>query len=91
MVILKLIAWSDRPEERENDLSDILKIIQHYHDLAWDEIVEQHHDTLVKDPFDQKIIAAEILGRNSRVYLQKSEAISAPPEHTHLRFPGHDV
>ena len=29
MVILKLIAWSDRPEERENDLSDILKIIQH--------------------------------------------------------------
>lgn len=76
MAILKLIAWSDRPEERENDLSDILKIIQHYYDLAWEEIVEQHHDTLVKDPFDQKIIAAEVLGRDSRVFLQKSEAIS---------------
>lgn len=50
MVILKLIAWSDRPEERENDLSDILKIIQHYYDLAWDEIVEQHYDTLDKEP-----------------------------------------
>jgi predicted nucleotidyltransferase len=77
MVILKLIAWSDRPEERENDLSDILKIIQHYYDLKWDEIVEKHYDTLDKDPFDQLLIAAEVLGRDSRLYLQKSEAISA--------------
>jgi predicted nucleotidyltransferase len=76
MVILKLIAWSDRPEERENDLSDILKIIQHYYQLKWDEIVEFHYDTLDKDPFDQLLIAAEVLGRNSRLYLQKSEAIS---------------
>lgn len=77
MVILKLIAWSDRPEERGDDLQDILKIIQHYYELAWDEIVEVHHDTLDKEPFDQLLIAAEVLGRNSRIYLQKSEAISA--------------
>lgn len=76
MVILKLIAWSDRPEERENDLSDILKIIQHFYDLSWDEIVEVHYDTLDKDPFDQLIIAAEVLGRKSKIYLQKSEVIS---------------
>lgn len=76
MVILKLIAWSDRQEERENDLTDILKIIQHYFDLEWDEIVEHHYDTFEKDPFDQKIIAAEVLGRKSRLYLEKSKAIS---------------
>jgi predicted nucleotidyltransferase len=76
MVILKLIAWSDRPEERENDLSDILKIIEHYYALKWDEIVEMHYDTLDKEPFDQKIIAAEVLGRNARLYLDKSKAIS---------------
>jgi len=76
MVILKLIAWNDRPEERGDDLSDILKIIEHYYHLIWDEIVEYHHDTLDKDPFDQKIIAAEVLGRNSRIYLKKSKAIS---------------
>ncbi len=75
MAILKLIAWSDRPEERENDLADILKIIQHYYDLKWDEIVEQHFDLLDKDPFDRLLIAAEVLGRNSRIYLKKSEAI----------------
>lgn len=77
MVILKLIAWSDRPEERGDDLPDILRIIQHYYDLKWDEIVDKHYDTLDKDPFDQLMIAAEVLGRNSRFYLQKSEAISA--------------
>jgi predicted nucleotidyltransferase len=76
MVILKLIAWSDRPEERENDLSDILKIIQHFYDLSWDEIVEVHYDTLDKDPFDRLNIAAEVLGRKSKIYLQKSEVIS---------------
>lgn len=76
MVILKLIAWSDRPEERGDDLTDILRIIQHYYDLKWNEIVEQHYDILDKEPFDRLQIAAEVLGRNSRLYLQKSEAIS---------------
>lgn len=76
MVILKLISWSDRPEERENDLSDILKIIQHYYTLAWNEIVEHHHDTLDMEPFDQQLIAAEVLGRESKLYLEKSKAIS---------------
>ncbi len=76
MVILKLIAWSDRPEERENDLADILKIIQHYFNLNWDEIVEYHYDTFANTPFDQLLIAAEVLGRNSRLYLKKSEKIS---------------
>lgn len=76
MVILKLIAWSDRPEERENDLSDILKIIEHYFVLKWDEIVEIHYDILGKEPFDRKIIAAEVLGRNARLYIDKSNAIS---------------
>lgn len=76
MVILKLIAWSDRPEYRENDLSDILRIIEHYYRLAWDEIVENHHDALDREPFDEKIIAAEVLGRNARMYLKRSKSIS---------------
>lgn len=76
MVILKLIAWSDRPEERGDDLPDILRIIQHYYNLKWNEIVEKHFDTLDKEPFDQLLIAAEVLGRDSSLYLRKSRAIS---------------
>lgn len=76
MVILKLIAWSDRPEQRQNDLSDILRIIQHYFDLEWDEIVELHYDILINEPFDRMKIAAEVLGRKSRQYLERSDKIS---------------
>ncbi len=76
MIILKLIAWSDRPEERENDLADIIKIIEHFFKLAFDEIVEFYNDTFPEDNFDQKIIAAEVLGRKSKIFLNKSEKIA---------------
>lgn len=76
MIILKLVAWSDRPEERENDLSDILKIIEHYFDHNFDEIVEHYYDTFPEEGFDQLLIAAEVLGRKSKQYLKKSEALT---------------
>lgn len=76
MIVLKLVAWSDRPEERENDLDDILKIIQHYFDIAFDEIVEFHYDTFSDDNFDKLTISAEVLGRKSRLIIMKSEKLS---------------
>lgn len=76
MVILKLIAWSDRPEERDNDLYDILRIIEHYFDLNYDAIMEHHHDTFTEvDVFDQMKIAARVLGRDSSKFLNVSDAI----------------
>jgi len=76
MIILKLIAWSDRPEERGDDLPDILKIIEHFYQIAWDEIVTEHFDTLDREEIDEKIIAAEVLGRKAKLYINKSEAVS---------------
>jgi len=76
MVLLKLIAWSDRPEERDNYLTDILKIIEHYFALNFNEIVAHHHDTFPDDDFDELLIAAEVLGRKSKQYLKKSEALT---------------
>lgn len=75
MIILKLVAWSDRPEERENDLADILRIIEHYFDHNFDEIVEFHSDTFGEEEFDQLLISAEVLGRNARTILSKSEVL----------------
>jgi predicted nucleotidyltransferase len=76
MIILKLIAWSDRPEERDNDLVDILRIIEHYFEYDYDEIVEQHNDTFDDQNFDQLKIGAEVLGRKARFYLNKSDQLS---------------
>tara|TARA_R110002096_G_scaffold363535_1_gene556682 strand:- start:530 stop:1369 length:840 start_codon:yes stop_codon:yes gene_type:complete len=77
MVILKLIAWSDRPEERDTDLYDILRIIEHYFDLSYDEIMEHHHDTFIEvETFDQLKIASRVLGRKASQFLNVSEEIS---------------
>jgi len=38
--------------------------------------VEQHYELLDSDPFDPLLVAAEVLGRHSRKFLIKSEAIS---------------
>lgn len=77
MVILKLIAWSDRPEERDNDLYDILRIIEHYFNYNYDEIVEHHNDTFPEDDeLDQLKVSARVLGRNASKFLTSSEAIN---------------
>ncbi|MCK0136963.1 MULTISPECIES: nucleotidyl transferase AbiEii/AbiGii toxin family protein [unclassified Arenibacter] len=77
MVILKLIAWSDRPEERDNDLYDILRIIEHYFDYNYDEIVEHHNDTFPEnDELDQLKVSARVLGRNASKFLTISKPIN---------------
>lgn len=77
MIILKLIAWSNRPEERENDLSDILRIIEYYFDHNFNEIIESHHDIFGEDEFDQILISAEVLGRKARKILAKSKELES--------------
>lgn len=76
IIILKLIAWSDRPEERENDLGDILFIISKYFLFKWDDILDNHNDILedLQDDgeISQRLIAARVLGREATEILQKS-------------------
>lgn len=76
MILLKLIAWYDRPEDRQNDLSDVLLIIRKFYDIAFDEIVTEHYDLLdVEGTFDELLISARVLGRKSGHYLLKSEKL----------------
>ena len=71
MVILKLISYDDRPEERQNDLYDILFIIEHYYTLYENEILENHFDIIERlHDYDRILIAAQVLGRQSGMYLK---------------------
>jgi predicted nucleotidyltransferase len=73
MLLLKLIAWNDRPEKRKDDLSDILRIIEYYYELIEDEILEVHNDTFVDaEAFDKWLISAEVLGKKAITYLSQS-------------------
>ncbi|UII21568.1 hypothetical protein [Fulvivirga ligni] len=76
MILLKLVAWSDRPEERENDLVDILLIIKYYFEFNYDEILDHYYDTFPAEGFDPLIIAAEVLGRKAAQFLKKSDELA---------------
>jgi predicted nucleotidyltransferase len=73
MVILKLVAWSDRPEDRGNDPYDILRVIEHYNDLEYENNMEEHFDLIPEDDFDDRIFSARILGRKAKTYLDESK------------------
>jgi predicted nucleotidyltransferase len=79
IIILKLIAWSDRPEERENDLGDILLIISKYYKMMWDHILDNHFDLLERLEGDgersQHLVASRVLGREAATILKKSEKV----------------
>jgi len=73
MIVLKLVAWSDRPEVRNNDLYDILYIIELYNDIEFENSMEQHFDAIPEDEeFDETRFSSRILGRKVKVYLNKS-------------------
>ena len=44
IVILKLIAYDDRPQERQKDIEDVRLILHHYFHLETDEIYSIHND-----------------------------------------------
>jgi predicted nucleotidyltransferase len=74
IVLLKLIAWSDRPEARVSDIKDISDILNHFFDMHADEIYERHNDL-----FDEKTelieIAAHVMGREIGKILKRNEAL----------------
>jgi predicted nucleotidyltransferase len=72
MVVLKLIAWSDRPEIRATDLDDIYRIVKHYFHVESETIFNDHFDLLGIEPFNELLIAARVLGRNISKVLDKS-------------------
>lgn len=79
MVVLKLIAWNDIPENRENDLADILKISEKYYEVNFNEIIEHHYDTFPENDiieFDQLLVGAEVIGRKVKLFLDKSKELS---------------
>ena len=75
MVILKLVAWSDRPEERDNDPFDILFIITKYFDLEFDDIIENHFDAFPEGDLNELQLAARVLGRKAATILQHSDKL----------------
>lgn len=65
LVILKLISWNDKPDERTKDIQDISFIVNNYDRVNADNrLFEQHKDLLLNDNFDYVEAWTRILGRD---------------------------
>jgi predicted nucleotidyltransferase len=80
IVLLKLIAFDDRPEKRLKDASDIANTINLYFELQADLIYAEHSDLfLVSEEQLNKIslqeIAAVVLGREIKKIIDKNQLL----------------
>ena len=71
IIILKLIAYDDRPQERQKDIEDVRLIFDHYFDIESDIIYENHND-LFDNNAELPHIAARVLGRQMKLILDRS-------------------
>ena len=62
IVILKLIAWDDRPEIRRDDIIDISDILHHFFNI-FDEMIWSQHNDLFDEGVELIEISAQVLGR----------------------------
>jgi len=75
IVLLKLIAWDDRPEARRDDIKDISDILNHFFEMYDNEIFENHHDLFEKEETSLKHIAARVMGREMSKIAKKNESL----------------
>lgn len=75
IVVLKLIAWDDRPEARRDDIKDISDILNHFFDMYDEEIWENHHDLFGELDADLKHIAARVMGREMNKIAKRNEKL----------------
>ena len=75
IVLLKMIAWDDRPEKRRDDIKDISDILNHFFNMYDNEIWENHHDLFGKEDADLKNIAARVMGREMGKIARRNEKL----------------
>lgn len=77
IVLLKLLAWDDRPESRRDDIKDISDILNHFFNMYDDEIWENHNDLFEDEGADLQHIAARVMGREINKITKQNEKLSA--------------
>jgi len=80
LVLLKMIAWDDRPEVRRDDIIDISDMLNHYWHFITDEIYTRHPDIFTDEgPQDitETELAARVMGREIKAIARRDEKLLA--------------
>lgn len=75
IVILKLVAWQDRPEIRRDDIKDVSNILKHFFDMYAEEIFENHNDLFGSEEAELNLIAARVMGREMSKIAKRNESL----------------
>ncbi len=75
IVLLKLIAYNDRPEIRTKDPEDIIEILNRFFLLKTELFYDVHHDLLSRLDEGEALIAARAVGREMHTILVQSAAL----------------
>jgi len=75
IVLLKMIAWDDRPEKRRDDVKDISDILNHFFNMYDNEIWDNHSDLFGDEDADLKHIAARVMGREMNKIAKRNEKV----------------
>lgn len=77
IVLLKLLAWDDRPEMRRDDILDISDILRHFYSM-YDELIWNNHNDLYADEnsdMPEIHVAARVMGREIKKITVKNEKL----------------
>ena len=75
VVILKLIAYDDRPEMRSKDIQDIGAILNNYFEMESELIFEQHSDLFEKEIGNMIEVSARVIGREMLPILNRNPVL----------------
>ncbi|WP_205720231.1 nucleotidyl transferase AbiEii/AbiGii toxin family protein [Fodinibius halophilus] len=75
IVLLKLIAFDDRPEKRTHDIKDVGIIIHHYFHIEDKLIYDKHNDLFDNENLELEDIAAHVIGRELKPLLVSNKSL----------------
>lgn len=75
IILLKLIAFDDRPEKRTQDIKDVGIIIRHYFHIESSLIYDKHNDLFTQGDFELIDIAAYVIGRELNTIISDNETL----------------
>ncbi|MFO7897242.1 MAG: nucleotidyl transferase AbiEii/AbiGii toxin family protein [Candidatus Cloacimonadales bacterium] len=75
LLILKLIAWSERAEQTQKDGEDINFIMRNYSTINPDSLFVEHPDLIKQKKFDYVIAGTQILAREVKKILSDSPVL----------------
>lgn len=65
LTIMKVVAWAERPSERNRDARDLMHILERYLDAGnYERLVDEHQDLVNVQNFDYVRAGARLLGRD---------------------------